>query len=144
VIYRDLEAILRGHAMRVTACRIDVLNSFLETGHALSVKDLEGKLTQYDRVTLYCTLNSFICNGIIHKIFSNIAFFGFGICYDTCSPDHHHHVHFKCDECGSIECLPSYHIPGLEIPGYKLTEANLMAKGLCCNCNPNWHPENAQ
>ncbi|MDA0193875.1 MAG: transcriptional repressor [Bacteroidetes bacterium] len=139
MIYGDLEAILRAHAMRITACRIDVLDSFLGTGHALSFKDLEGKLTQYDRVTLYRTLNSFIDKGIIHKIFSDSGFISFGICYDTCSPHHHHHnhVHFKCDACGNIECLPSYHVPVPEISGYKITEANLLVNGLCSKCISN-------
>ncbi|CAN0048224.1 unnamed protein product, partial [Chrysoparadoxa australica] len=48
--------ILRNHKLRVTECRLAVLDQFIVAGHALSQRDLEENQIQFDRVTLYRTL----------------------------------------------------------------------------------------
>ncbi len=132
-----LKGTLKQHALRITASRIDVLKMFMEANHALSFRDLEEKLSEYDRVTLYRTLNSFISKGVIHRIPDNSGFTRYGICQGTCTPQNHthDHVHFKCDNCGQTECLPRHHVPKIEIPGYLVSEANLIVSGLCNTCN---------
>ncbi len=128
---------LKDHSLRITDCRKDVLEKFLNANHALSFKNLEEDLVNYDRVTLYRTLHSFIDKGILHRIPDDSGFASYGICHDTCTPQSHSHdhVHFKCDDCGNIECLPSHHVPKIEIPGYLVGEANLIVSGLCNSCN---------
>jgi len=137
--YSDLKNILKTHSLRTTDCRMDVLQQFIGTLHALSFRDLESKFDKYDRVTLYRTLNSFIEKGVLHRIPDDSGFASFGICHETCSPTNHHHdhIHFKCDECGNIECLPSPYVPMIKIPGYKIKETNLIINGLCNTCNSN-------
>ena len=66
--YSDLKKTLKGHNLRITDCRMDVLEVFLNSTHALSFSDLEADLDLYDRVTLYRTLNSFIEKGLLHRI----------------------------------------------------------------------------
>jgi Fur family ferric uptake transcriptional regulator len=118
---------------------MDVLDLFSKTTHALSTKDLEEELGDYDRVTLYRTLNSFIEQGVIHRIPDDSGVARYGMCHDTCLPhDHHHdHVHFKCDDCGQMECLSSYKVPRVEVPGYEIHDANLILTGLCKACRNN-------
>lgn len=134
----DRELILRNHKLRVTNCRLDVLEMFADRGHALSQKDLENQLTQYDRVTLYRTLQSFIDNGVLHKIPNESGSATFGICFDTCTAtDHsHNHVHFKCNICGNIECIENQPIPRIQIPdGYSVEQWNMIIDGVCQSCN---------
>lgn len=133
--YSEIKQILKSHKLSVTAARIDVLEFFIRQNKTLSFKDLEDEFKDSDRVTLYRTLNSFTENGLIHKIPDDSGFATYGLCHDTCSSeDHKHdHMHFKCNECGTIECLDQ-HIPSISVPGYKVTEANLILKGVCNNC----------
>ncbi|MEM9858730.1 MAG: transcriptional repressor [Bacteroidota bacterium] len=132
-----LSSVLTSHKLRITDCRKDVLQYFMEVGVALSQGDLETQFQQYDRVTLYRTLNSFLEAGIIHKIPSSEGAATYGLCHNTCSPNHHdhNHVHFKCNTCGQIECLDEIAVPSVPTPvGYKAKEFNLIVDGICAAC----------
>jgi len=133
--YSKIKDILKTHKLRVTTTRVDVLEYFIRQNKTLSFKDLETEFTDFDRVTLYRTLNSFTDSGVLHKIPDDSGFATYGLCHDTCSSeDHNHdHMHFKCNECGNIECL-ELNIPPVKVPGYKVTEANLILKGICIKC----------
>lgn len=133
--YSELKQILKNHKLRVTDCRMDVLGHFLDQKKALSFKNLEDKFQDYDRVTLYRTLHSFTDNGVLHKIPDDSGFATYGVCHQTCDAEehHHNHMHFKCNTCGLIECLDE-HLPKIELPGYKVEEANLILNGICKAC----------
>lgn len=133
--YSDIKKVLKEHKLRVTAGRIDILEFFHRQNRTLSFKDLEDEFKDSDRVTLYRTLNAFTDKGVLHKIPDDSGFATYGLCHDSCdSEDHNHdHMHFKCNECGTIECLEQ-NIPTVKIPGYKVTEANLILKGTCKTC----------
>ena len=135
--YSEYKRLLKNHTLRVTDCRIDVLEQFYRSKHALSFKDLEEVLEEYDRVTLYRTLNSFIEKGLLHQIPSDDGFASYGLCTSECSDQahQHDHVHFKCNECGHIECLSEYHVPKVNLPGYQIKEQNLIVNGICKRCN---------
>lgn len=133
--YSDLKQILKHHKLRITDCRMDVLEFFLNQKKALSFRDLEDKFHDYDRVTLYRTLHSFTDHGVLHKIPDDSGFATYGVCHETCDAEehHHNHMHFKCNECGNIECLDE-HLPHIDLPGYKVEEANLIVNGICQTC----------
>ena len=133
--YGDIKKILKSHNLRVTDGRIDVLAHFLRKDGALSIKDLQDELKESDRVTLYRILSAFTKNGVLHKIPDDSGMITYGLCHDTCGVDNHQHdhMHFKCDECGVVECLDQV-IPMISIPGYKVKEANLILKGICKRC----------
>ena len=135
--YSALKKILKNHDLRVTDCRLDVLQHFIESNHALSTRELEERFSQYDRVTLYRTLSSFTEKGVLHHIPDDSGFARYGICHDTCSPDSHdhNHVHFKCDICGNLLCINDYHVPEINLPGYQIQERNLILTGICKDCN---------
>lgn len=133
----DAVEILKDHELRITKSRIDVLKSFLNGKRALSLGTLESRFPNYDRVTLYRTLNSFLEFGIIHKIPNDLGTATYGLCYDTCGPsDHHHdHIHFKCNECEKIECLDELNVPEIRVPqGYKIQQVNMIVDGVCEGC----------
>ncbi|MFT7231810.1 MAG: Fur family ferric uptake transcriptional regulator [Cyclobacteriaceae bacterium] len=129
--------ILKHHNLRITDCRLDVLDFFISAGFAIATKDLEDAFTNYDRVTLYRTLNSFVKKGVIHAIPDDSGFARYGVCHDTCSPeDHKHdHMHFKCTSCGTIECIADHHVPEVVIPGYLIANIELIINGTCKDCN---------
>ena len=133
----NLKSILKSHDLRITDCRMDVMQFFIDTKGALSQGDLESKFTQYDRVTLYRTLHSFLDSGILHKIPNESGTATYGLCHDTCTPDHHmhNHIHFKCNQCGQIECLDDKEVPNVSVPiGYKVEGVNLIVDGVCVEC----------
>ncbi|MCP4456714.1 MAG: transcriptional repressor [Cytophagales bacterium] len=132
-----LKSVLKNHNLRVTDCRIDVMEYFLDEKSALSQGDLESKLTGYDRVTLYRTLNNFLESGILHKIPNESGSATYGLCHDTCSPEGHmdNHMHFKCNRCGQIECLDKKTVPEVSLPtGYQVESVNLIVDGVCVKC----------
>ena len=129
--------ILKSHKLRITDCRLDVIQFFMSKKSALSLGDLEGEFKQYDRVTLYRTLNSFLEAGILHKIPNENGTATYGLCHDTCTPDHHihNHIHFKCNTCGQIECLDDKEVPLVSVPkGYTMERVNLIVDGVCAQC----------
>lgn len=136
----DPKTLLKEHKLRLTDCRLDVLNTFLTKGHALSHSDIEHAMTeqQYDRVTIYRTLNSFMDNGLLHKVPVDDGSTRYALCSDDCD-DHGHdddHIHFKCTECGRTQCLENMPLPKLKLPeGYTLTDINFLVQGVCKACN---------
>lgn len=135
VRYSEIKNILKTHKLRVTDGRIDILEFFLRRGKTITFKDLEEEFRDSDRVTLYRTLHAFTEHGVLHKIPDESGFATYGLCHNTCDPeDHYHnHMHFKCTECGNIECLEQ-HVPTITVPGYQVTQADLILKGTCNTC----------
>ena len=135
--YSDLKNILKNHNLRITDCRMDILDYFLRNEQTYSFKNLESRFDHYDRVTLYRTLSSFTNNGVLHKIPSDTGVVNYGVCSSTCSPQKHkhNHMHFKCVSCEKVKCLPDEHLPNVSIPGYDVEEVNMILSGLCPDCN---------
>lgn len=129
--------VLKRHHLRITDCRLDVLDYLISSGHAIATKDLEDHLSKYDRVTLYRTLNSFLDKGVIHSIPDDSGFARYGVCHETCSPqDHKHdHIHFKCNTCGNIECLSDYQVPEVSLKGYTVANIEMIINGTCKACS---------
>ncbi len=114
--------LLKDFQLRSTPGRQEVLQIFLKNSYALSHGDIEREMPlDFDRVTLYRTLKTFLDNAL---------------CNNNCSTagHHHNHVHFKCTICGQTSCL-EVEIPGIKLPkGYKPVESNLLIQGTCQHC----------
>ena len=132
------KAILKEHGLRLTLARVEALKYFLNADQALQHSDLEEEFTErFDRATLYRTINTFLENGIIHKVMDDTGIALFAVCADGCTVHEHkdEHVHFKCTECGSVKCLESNKIPNFDLPrGYELQHANILLEGSCPEC----------
>ena len=126
--------------LRSTPCRVDVLATFQAVDFALSQGDIEQKLSdQYDRVTVYRTLKTFLTQGLLHKVLDDNGGVKYALCKELCHQgDHHHqhdHVHFKCNQCGQTTCLETVHIPSIQLPaGFTKQESNLLIQGTCSLC----------
>lgn len=138
--YSELKKSLKNHKLRTTDCRMDVLEHFQQQKKALSFKDLEDKFKEYDRVTLYRTLHSFTENGLLHKIPGDSGSATYGLCEDCDVKEHHHnHMHFKCNNCGTTECINiPINIPSVALPAeYEMTDVDVIISGVCKECHNN-------
>ena len=133
-----LPALLKGHKLRTTSSREEILRLFIDRGRALSYTDIEQEVSAaFDRVTVYRTLKSFLDHGVIHKVLDDGGSLKYALCNEHCQePEHHHdHVHFKCNVCGETHCLQDVDVPSVKLPrGYKVSEINLLMRGTCQKC----------
>ncbi len=133
-----VENLLKNHSLRTTKVRTTILDCFAQSKTALSHADIESRFEdEFDRVTIYRTLNSFLEKGLLHKVpdDSNIA--RFALCKTDCNEHQHfdNHVHFKCEKCSKVQCFHDIAIPN--IPGlneYTIHSANLLIQGICLEC----------
>ena len=130
---------LRTFDLRHTNGREEVLDLFLNVGHALAHHDVENGLgPDHDRVTIYRTLRTFVDKGLLHKVLDDEGGTKYALCREACAHGHHHHdhVHFKCETCGQTTCLDTVTIPEVALPvGYNRKETNLLIQGVCLQCN---------
>lgn len=138
-LMKQSESILKESALSVTASRRTILDIFLSSKTALAHQDIELKCSdQYDRVTIYRTLQTFLEKGIIHNIPTTDNSIRYALCNDTCiTTGHHHdnHVHFRCNQCDKTMCLDDVSIPSVKLPaGYSIGEINMVVTGICKSC----------
>lgn len=130
--------ILKEKNLRTTPFRKEVLQIFLEADHAISVNDIEEQLVDFDRITLYRTIKSFIEKGVIHEIVMPGDVKMLALCDDICSDDEgvhsHQHVHFHCKTCDKIYCVETVDTPKIQIPGFVIDEKEIQARGICDKC----------
>jgi Fur family transcriptional regulator, ferric uptake regulator len=135
----EVKNILKEYELRNTSCREEILDLFLQRNFALSHADIESTIHEdFDRVTVYRTLKTFLDKGLIHKVLDDEGVTKYALCKEKCShTEHHHeHVHFKCTTCGLTNCLDSVQIPRISLPaGYSLSETSLLVQGTCQDCN---------
>lgn len=132
----DAAEILREYGLKYTAGREALLGLMLEAGKPLSHREICRDLEplQYDPVSVYRSLDSFISAGIVHRIEGEHRTSLYALC--TCGGGSHCHPHFFCRSCGKCECLKGLTMP--ELPGlkgnYVIEEKRYYIKGLCAVC----------
>lgn len=100
---------LRESSLRATDARIRVLAALLDARYALSHQDVQDKLTDMDRVTLYRALDCLTDAGLAHKIAGDDRVFRYNAGIEQ--HDHgahaqqHQHGHFKCTRCARVFCI---------------------------------------
>lgn len=134
----DVLEILKRNQLSVTESRRKILDLFKNNNGALAHADIEKQTgEQFDRVTIYRTLQTFVEKGIVHTIPTADNSVLYALCKDDCAPGHHHdnHVHFICDQCGTTYCLDHVSIPQVSLPqGFKQTRTDLVVSGKCDKC----------
>jgi len=133
---KEVNALLEKHELRNTSCRRSMLELFVQKEEALSVSELNSILgKEYDRATVYRTIQSFLDNGIIHKVLDTKEGQKYAMCHE-CDHETHsdEHIHFLCLKCGKSICLEE-EIPNVPIPkGYRLQTSNMLLEGICPDC----------
>lgn len=129
--------ILKQHKLRVTQFRVDVLDIFVVAEHALSAAEIESRLSDPDRITLYRTLKSFEEKGIIHKAIDGTSQTKFAMCDAHCHEHSHRdeHVHFHCLKCENTFCIDTVFIPEVTLPeGFRVAQTDMIVSGMCEKC----------
>ena len=123
--------------IKPTSMRLLVLRQLVESGAALSLKDLEARFERADRATLYRTLKTFEEKKLIHSIDDGTGVAKYSLCEEGCECEpQDQHIHFHCLKCGETYCLIQSKIPQTQIPsGFKAASASMVYKGTCANCN---------
>ncbi|HNP21456.1 MAG TPA: transcriptional repressor [Panacibacter sp.] len=134
----DVSEILKRNQLSVTESRRRILDLFKNNNGALAHADIEKHTgEQFDRVTIYRTLQTFVEKGIVHTIPTADNSVLYALCKDDCEPGHHHdnHIHFICDQCGTTYCLDHLTIPQVSLPhGFRETRTDLVVSGKCDKC----------
>ena len=132
-------SILRSHQLRITDCRLAILREFLDKNIALSHADLEETLNnEFDRVTIYRTLKTFLENDLIHKVLDDSGATKYAFCShgEEAHVHNHEHVHFKCEKCEETTCLEAISLPTISLPkGFEKKEMSLLVQGICEKCH---------
>ncbi len=130
--------ILKKNQLSVTDGRKKILELFLHSDGALAHADIEKNTGEnFDRVTVYRTLQTFVDKGIIHTIPTADNSILYALCKDNCEAGHHHddHVHFICDDCSKTICLEEVTVPTVKLPkGFKPKHAAMVVNGICNDC----------
>ena len=130
-------SILQSHKLRITECRQEIIREFLDKQVALAHSDLEDALdSQFDRVTIYRTLKTFVDKDVVHKVLDDSGATKYALCSHEEEVHNHEHVHFKCEICGETTCLESITLPNIKLPkGFKKKEMSLLVQGICNKCH---------
>ena len=135
---KDITEILKRSQLSITGSRKKILELFQKSNGALAHADIESSTgEQYDRVTIYRTLQTFVEKGIIHTIPTADNSVRYALCKDECTEGHHHdnHVHFICDNCGATYCLENIIVPEVKLPGgFIQKQADVIVSGTCDKC----------
>jgi Fur family ferric uptake transcriptional regulator len=129
------DALIRSHGERPTRARTTVLAVLLAQTEAVSHAELEHLLGDgtMDRVTLYRALAWLEEKGFVHRVVGLDRAARFSA---NAAEDEHHHPHFKCNDCGRVQCLAESAVAvTLKLPrGYRQARAELTITGLCPDC----------
>ena len=135
----DISTLLKRNQLSVTNSRKRILECFHKSDCALTHAVIEQQVgEEFDRVTIYRTLQTFVEKGIIHTIPTTDNSVKYALCKDACSEGHHHdnHVHFICDDCGTTYCLDHVTIPSVQLPsGFKHKQTDVVVSGVCEKCD---------
>ena len=131
-----MKNILKKKKLNQTPFRTKVLSILTKHKNAIRLSTIEEELKDYDRITLYRTIKTFVQNGIIHEISMSGEESTYAICKEECDGQahHHQHIHFKCTQCDKIFCVRLEAFPNLSIPEYQIDKLEIQATGLCKNC----------
>jgi Fur family ferric uptake transcriptional regulator len=112
-----------------------VAKHLLDDNEAKSVVELVDLLKdKMNKTTVYRILERMQNDGLVHSFTDNTGLTFYAKCHE-CSLHQHHdaHPHFKCKNCGKMECLSiTIKIPKIE--EYQIDTTDIMMVGTCQDC----------
>lgn len=134
---------LREAGLRATTARLAIVRTLEEAGGAISATEVMDRLdiVGMDRVTVYRTLGSLVECGLAHKLDPGDRVWRFTLEFGQSSlneVDHSTHLHFVCEDCGTISCLDNAYAE-LKLGshagrGYLIREQETVLRGKCPTC----------
>ena len=131
----QVKNIIKESGLTVTSIRVQVLTAFMQIMRPMTLKAIKKLTNDIDRVTLFRVLSIFEKKKIIHSfiIDDNKRY---ALCSSECNDQHncHKHIHFKCDECHEVSCLPVDSFPKIVAKNHIINNLSVNASGKCVNC----------
>ncbi len=121
---------------RNTQPKKEILSALKSAHSALSHEMIQSEMKdQMDRATIYRVLNRFCEDGLVHRIVGDDGKQYFALCLQCEEKKHHHnHFHFRCLDCGTVECLDKE--IQISLPaGYVPEHFNGLITGHCRRCS---------
>lgn len=121
---------------RNTLAKTTILELIKNAEMALSHAEIQLKTGNLcDRVTIYRILERLVAQDEVHKIATPDGTIKYAACKHSETTKHqHNHVHFSCNTCFSVTCLPVI-VPTFSLPkNYLATETHFTLSGKCPNC----------
>lgn len=135
----DMQArtMLKTASLYCTKGRVAILKVLLKAGKPLShdqITRLSGP-GQFDKVTIYRTLESLLKVGLVHKAFVDKRARHFELARNC--TEHQCHPHFTCTRCGDTHCLTEISLPMAKSPhkGFVIHRQQVRLEGLCPTCS---------
>jgi len=129
---------LKKTGLPITKQRLRVLRVLTELAKPLCLKEIRLLLNGMDRVTVFRILAAFEKYNIIHVIVLENGQKLYALCDDYCGEKNnchaHEHIHFKCETCLDVSCVPLEDFPKISIANYLVKNVNVNVSGLCVNC----------
>ena len=128
--------VLRSHGLSITKSRIQILHSFLHSNESLDVKYfLDTFPEQFDRITVYRTLQLFAKEKLIYRVSSIDRFGRYLLQIVECKPAIVNHSSFICVQCRKVIPVNTIMAPVIEIPkGFHTEKLEVVVSGLCKTC----------
>lgn len=134
----QLNKILASKKVRLTPFRVAVLEIIANCDTAIGLGQIEEELVDFDRVTLYRTIKTFVDQGVIHEITLPGVEKKLALCDHDCQLEEqghlHQHVHFKCTICEQVYCVELSRFPDIQLEGFDVSSIELNATGVCQKC----------
>ncbi|MDH4036193.1 MAG: transcriptional repressor [Candidatus Krumholzibacteria bacterium] len=133
---REMEPLLRGHGLQVTAQRLAVMRAVASHPHATAdelTEDVRAVIGSISRQAVYDTLGVLVDKNLIRRIQPS----GSAARYEDRVDDNHHHL--ICRSCGKmvdIDCAVGAKpcLTASEDHGFEIDEAEVIYWGRCPAC----------
>lgn len=135
----DYRALLQSVGLSGTARRELVLETIGNYHGVLRPSEIlrrVRKRASINRVTLYRILDLLVEKGLVHRLSAGDRTFRYGL---AATPQHPDHAHFRCVQCGRMECLEPGAVP-LEVKksghlqSVTVQRVEIRLDGLCQAC----------
>jgi Fur family ferric uptake transcriptional regulator len=91
----EAEHLLTQRGVRITALRLLILNTMLQSSCALSLSDIEKKLTTVGKSTIFRALTVFLEHHLVHQVEDGSGQTKFALCDSDC---HCGEAHYRSEE----------------------------------------------
>ena len=127
---------LRTAGLYCTKSRVDILKVLMKANKPLNQEQIARQFgkKQFDKVTIYRTLESLLKVGLVHKVFVAERAWHFELAHNC--TESQCHPHFTCTGCGNTHCLTGMSLPMAKSPhkGFIIHRQQVRLEGLCPAC----------
>lgn len=133
---QEIIAHLERKGVRATVNRILIFSELQDIGRAVSLKDLEERMLNLDKSSIFRVLTLFEQQDVVHAFEDGRGIVHYELCRHEGEDHHSHgHLHFYCERCQQTYCLEDAEVPEVRLPeGFVPHSVSFVLKGICPKC----------